>query len=218
MTKLSTLVLSAVSARESTFNRNRKVGNRLYQKVMERGIADSQDKAFYESFGSCALRSELKSKTGEDQCCDFRNEYDHCTGCLHEDVLGLKCHQQPIFAYEYILDEFGEETEEYEFVTSRDCFCDQRCMDYDDCCEDFEATCPQFFEVQDAEHQMTEITDWPSGKPNSNVFVAGLGKTQDEAIELCAANQGRIISFGSSSDLSHFWNVMGFADKHQVSP
>jgi hypothetical protein len=216
MTKLSTLILGAVSARESTFNGNRKVGNRLYKEVMERGIADSQDKAFYESLGSCALRSALKEKTGEDQCCDFRNEYDHCTGCLHEDVLGLKCHQQPIFAYEYILDEYGEETEEYEFVTSRDCFCDQRCMDYDDCCDDFQATCPQFFEVQDEEHEMTEITNWPSGKANSNVFIAGIGATQDEAIDLCAANQGRIISFDSFSDLQHFWEIMGFADKHQV--
>ena len=50
------------------------------------------------------------------------------TGCLPEDILNMRCAQQPIFAYEYILDEDGNETMDYEFVTSRDCFCDMRCQ------------------------------------------------------------------------------------------
>ena len=211
MTRLSTLILSAVSAREPTFNGNRKVGNRLYAEVMERGIGEAQDKAFYASDGSCALRSALAHK-GEEVCCDFRNDFDHCTGCLPDEMLGMACHHQPIMAYEYVTDEYGYE--DYVFVTSRDCFCDQRCLDYDDCCDDFQSTCSHFF---DDTYDVTTITNWPSGKADSNVFIAGLGKTQDETIELCAEKNARIISFDSFDDLRHFWELMGFADKHQVS-
>merc|ERR1719277_2426715 len=96
MAKFSTLDLGAVSASKSAFNGNRNVGNRLYAKVTEHGIRKIQDeKAFggeYETNGSCLERSEL-SKFGEPICCDFREEYDACTGCLPEDMLQMKCHR-----------------------------------------------------------------------------------------------------------------------------
>ena len=216
MAKFSTLVISVVSARERAFNGNRNVGNKLFAEVSANGIGNIQDeKTFggsYESDGRCLLRSELNN---EPICCDFREEYDHCTGCLPEDLLQMKCKDQPVFAYEYAVDEDGNiDYTDYEFTTSRDCFCDMRCMDYGDCCDDIVEACPHFFAPQT---DTTWTVEWPSNKPTSTVFIAGIGKTQDEAIELCTQHNGRIINFNSEADVDHFFEFLELNEKHQVS-
>ena len=218
MAKFSTLVISAASAGKSAFNGNRNVGNKLFAGVLENGIREIQDdKTFggsYPSDGSCLLRSEL-SKFGDPICCDFREEYDQCTGCVPEHILDMSCHNQPKFAYEYYVDENGEvDYTNYWFTTSRDCFCDMRCMDYGDCCDDIMEACPHFFSPQT---ETTWTVEWPSGKPTSTVFIAGIGKTQDEAIQLCAENGGRIMNFNTEDDVGHFFDFMEFDDKHQVN-
>ena len=118
--------------------------------------------------------------------------------------LSAHCHKQPVFAADYFYDDYGD----YYLVNlpSRDCFCDYNCKDRGDCCDDIATTCEHFFSPRVS----SEVT---FDRGVVKYFHAGVGKTFEEALALCAKEDARLVQPESVADMEALQDALGWTGK-----
>ena len=170
----------------------------------------------YESQSTCAHRNELLSvqQGSRNVCCDWRlgkSDHHECVGC--NPNMGMPCEDQGVFEYEYTFYDYdGNFCEDgdkgcyfyyYDWKDTRDCYCDRRCRDYGDCCDDIADTCENYY--RPAEVKQIEFSDGPA-----KYFIGGSGLTAVEAFARCHEFGGSVMSYPTYEDLERIWYAEGF--------
>jgi len=142
----------------------------------------------YESQSHCSRRNELTQVQNGDAkvCCDWRTGENHheCVGCNPE--MGIPCEEQGVFDYEYVYYDYdgvvctppddGCYYYYYTWKETRDCYCDRKCEDMGDCCDDILETCPSYF-------RPGEVKEVQFSTGNIKYFYGGSGLNNEDAFK-----------------------------------
>ena len=110
----------------------------LLSQIMKRPPTGQLGRGARSGAALCALREN------DDVCCDGISL--HCYGCNPDLLaLGVKCADQPVA-------KVGTG------IVGKDCFCDESCRDFQDCCDDYDELCPDPNSTQRPDKTKTTTT------------------------------------------------------------